>query len=66
MNYELRTEYKLKPEVDTTHDISKGLRRHMPAMYDELGHYRERRWDMPWVLCVMIVVGGLVLAKIVL
>ncbi len=63
MSYKLTEEYPLKPEVDMTHDLSKGLKRHWPEAYDELGRYRERPIRMPWPLAVMLVVGALMVAK---
>lgn len=37
MSFELKTDYPLTPEVDETHNVSKGLRRHFPQCFDSRG-----------------------------
>ena len=58
MSFELDEEYKLRPEVlIPPHDISKGLKRHMPIEYDRTGRYRQKRHGFPlWQIAA--VAGG--------
>lgn len=65
-NYELRTEYKLQPEVDTTHNMSAGMRRHFPACYDGQGRYIEPERPLPFWPCVIAGVIVWVIASVVL
>ena len=63
-NYELEETYPLERIAGTEppHDISKGLQKHWPLAYANLGRDRVRR-DMPWILFAMIVFGGLMIAR---
>ena len=66
-NFELKEDYPLEPEHDLTHDLSKGLRRHMPIGYDQLGRYREpMRIPDPikLVFAAVLVVGALMIARV--
>ncbi len=64
-DWELDEDYPLAPdEVDTTHDLSAGLRRHWPECYDELGRYHER--EMSYWPALFVVAGLVLIARIVL
>ncbi len=68
-NFKLNEDYPLKPlrpEVETVHDLSRGLKRHWPCAYDQLGYYRPRRREMPWSVAVAIVVAGALFARVVM
>jgi len=64
-NYKLPEKYPLKREAGTVapHDLSKGLRRHMPVGYDQLGRYRERRRSFPTWALMLLVLGATMVAR---
>lgn len=67
MSFELDEKYPLKPEVEVpSHDMSKGLRRHFPACYDERGRYIEIHKPFPFVPCVALMAGIYIIARVVL